>query len=145
LIDGDHVLGGSEAVKKWQDETIALEEQLKLLHKEQLCSTTADWNFLDGLSAGVGGLQENTHICYTADPAAMKRYALETLEYEITKLSEMSGHGNNLSRSYKLFADHKNNMMVNLCSLHLQMLANPWISRPHTPTSLSEFCTGRIR
>ena len=105
MIDGDHVLGGSEAVKKWQDETIALEEQLKLLHKEQLCSTTADWNFLDGLSAGAGGLQENTHICYTADPAAMKRYALETLEYEITKLSEMSGHGNNLSRSYKLFAD----------------------------------------
>lgn len=92
-------------MKKWQDETIALEEQLKLLHKEQLCSTTAHWNFLDGLSAGIRGLKENTHICYTADLAAMNRYALEALEYEVTKLSEMSGHGNSLSESYKLFAD----------------------------------------
>jgi len=105
LKDGDHVLVASEAVKKWQDETIALEEQLKLLHEEQLCSTTAHWNFLDGLSAGVRGLKENTHICYTAEPAAMKRYALEALEYEVTKLSEMSGHGNSLSESYKLFAN----------------------------------------
>ena len=105
LIDGDHVLGGSEAVKKWQDETIALEEQLKLLHEEQLCSTTAHWNLLDGLSAGVRGLKENTHICYTAEPAAMKRYALEALEYEVTRLSEMSGHGNSLLESYKLFAN----------------------------------------
>jgi len=105
LIDGNHVLGGSEAVEKWQDETIALEEQLKLLHEEQLCSTTAHWNLLDGLSAGVRGLKENTHICFTADPAAMKRYALEALEHEVTRLSEMSKHGNSLSESYELFAD----------------------------------------
>lgn len=105
LIHAGEVLVGSKAVKKWQEETIALEEQLKLLHEEQLCSTTAHWNFLDGLSAGVRGLKENTHICYTANPAAMKRYALEALEYEVTKLSEMSGHGNSLSESYKLLAD----------------------------------------
>lgn len=78
---------------------------MKLLHEEQLCSTTAHWNFLDGVSAGVRGLKENTHICLTADPAAMKRYAIEALECEVTKLSGMSGHGNSLSESYKLFAD----------------------------------------
>lgn len=129
LIDGDHVLGGSEAVKKWQDETIALEEQLKLLHEEQLCSTTAHWNFLDGLSAGVRGLKENAHICFTADPAAMKRYALEALEYEVTRLSDMATTCLEVISFSRI---EPNNMMVILvaCTLgHQPILA----ARAHRP------------